>query len=1057
MNRIIAIALFAILPLISFAQEEQEYTYEYIYKKDGTVMALPVELISRIDTVAGSVLKIYISDDTIINLSSRRIEKISFEEPEAPTLVSFGFKKKLNDQLPESKSKNGNKDVLEFNLPGIGKSLIPTYYIDSPAAHAYIDGQYVRSKITRVRFDGEQKLTIAYDGYEKLTNKLISPAVWSEEEWSVPVVDIPLTESMLSTNAPSNQGEDPGRMLDGNRDTYFHSTWGGGQYTPLPLDSCTYLDVTLNEAIKAFKFYYMGRGTTNYNPLAWNIYASNDGKNWKLFKQLTTADGLPTVSAYAEYTSDIIKLDGFYKYLRFEETAAEHKNYLVLSEFRLFSVANETGEPELIKPAELITPAKYAYRMEPFGKDFTLRVNWLTDSEETYVPKIYIDVDGGHDITDKTTFRHASFRIDGGGVFDDMEDSVWIRGRGNSSWGQSKKPYRLKFDEKVGPFGLTKGKSWVLLANAQSGSLLTNVFGHKIGRMVGTAGAMHTIPVDLYLNGSYKGNYNFIEKTGLSNNNIDIDELTGMMLELDEYYDEPYKFKSSPYNLPVVVKDPDLNEQPFVQRADFYFTQFKSTFNDFCAAVDGKKNYEDLIDIDAFCKYLLVNDLILNYEITHPKSSFLYKDHLSYSDSKIVFGPIWDLDWSYGYEDGSDYFKRSATVDLFRKNWTGSVFYKAVLNSSDKVKKHYYKVLTDFAEDYEELYQYIQDYYDFARESFQSNSELWEGGGGWGWGWGWGGSSGFDYEQQIKDMKTWFDSRVKYLLSSTKKYDLSDYVTSTLGDADNDGRVTAADIVQIACYMAGDEKAEFLFDQADADNDDEIGTADMQEVAELAMKPSVVPVLPTWRMAFSDLIISSYEFEVVEGQPSEAPITLSYLEGGSALDDDYVALQFDVILPTGLKILGAESETHTAIVSQPTQLDDQTVRQSVVLYSSSLTPFQLRSVVANLQVLAEEMLPSESQHIDLTNIRVVTPSCDIYRLNSVQIPFSQVTGINTIYAQYSIRGGETLQIEAAHPSNIKVYTPDGILFRTINAEQGKTQVNLPNGIYIVDGKKILIK
>ena len=112
--------------------------------------------------------------------------------------------------------------------------------------------------------------------------------------------------------------------------------------------------------------------------------------------------------------------------------------------------------------------------MRPYGRDVSVNVEWPTDTAR--VPAIYIYTENGEFPADKETYLKAAIRIDGAGVFPDFNDSVNIRGRGNSSWaGQyGKSPYRLKFDDSKKPFGLTKGKSWVLLANKQTGSMLSN-------------------------------------------------------------------------------------------------------------------------------------------------------------------------------------------------------------------------------------------------------------------------------------------------------------------------------------------------------------------------------------------------------------------------------------------------------------------------------------------------------------------------------------------------------------------------------------------------------
>ena len=402
--------------------------------------------------------------------------------------------------------------------------------------------------------------------------------------------------------------------------------------------------------------------------------------------------------------------------------------------------------------------------MRPYGLDYTVSVSFLTD-DAFEVPRIEIDVDGGRDINSRSTWRHASFRLYGNGVYEDMEDSIWIKGRGNSSWSWPKKPYRLKFNEKVKPFGLTKGKSWVLLSNYQTNSMMTNAIGMKAARLVGTAGANHIIPVDLYLNGNYRGSYNFTEKIGTGNNSVDIDEENGVLLELDQYYDESYKFYSDVYYLPVNVKDPDLNEEPFKATASERMKAIKNDFNALCNALVNQTGYECLMDVDAFARFLMVNDLILNLELGHPKSTYLYNEHVGEVESKWVFGPVWDLDWGYGYENHHNYYQGGSTTSLFSKDTSfgnGTRFFRALLQNSVATRKAYYRVWYYFMQDsYQELIDYIQDYFDYADPSFQNNAELWRG-------------DGYYYAFYLEDIRNWLDKRTTWIMNNIEVFDLSE-------------------------------------------------------------------------------------------------------------------------------------------------------------------------------------------------------------------------------------------------------------------------------------------
>ena len=99
-------------------------------------------------------------------------------------------------------------------------------------------------------------------------------------------------------------------------------------------------------------------------------------------------------------------------------------------------------------------------------------------------------------------------------------------------------------------------------------------------------------------------------------------------------------------------------------------------FNDFMRRLKNGDDINTLVDIDMLARYLLVNELIANYELQHPKSTYLYKEAIGSADSKFIFGPVWDLDWAYGYETNRQYCTTDATADYYNTkfNMSGKQF-----------------------------------------------------------------------------------------------------------------------------------------------------------------------------------------------------------------------------------------------------------------------------------------------------------------------------------------------------------------------------------------------
>ena len=146
------------------------------------------------------------------------------------------------------------------------------------------------------------------------------------------------------------------------------------------------------------------------------------------------------------------------------------------------------------------------------------------------LPVVYIDTEGGQEITSKDYYIDATIKLQGNDQYSDSkvlyEGATEIRGRGNSTWGQPKKPYRLKLDKKTDAFGMGKSKHWVLLANYMDESLMRNTLAYNLSGSMGME-QMSTVWVDVILNGKYVGNYQFCENIRTDDTRVDIFDWEG--------------------------------------------------------------------------------------------------------------------------------------------------------------------------------------------------------------------------------------------------------------------------------------------------------------------------------------------------------------------------------------------------------------------------------------------------------------------------------------------------------------------------------------------------
>lgn len=295
-------------------------------------------------------------------------------------------------------------------------------------------------------------------------------------------------------------------------------------------------------------------------------------------------------------------------------------------------------------------------------------------------------------------------------------EKVNIKGRGNSTWTYPKKPYAIKLDKKAAVLGMPKHKRWCLLANWMDRTILRNDVAFEIGhRMTGFDWTPHGEYVDVVFNGKLTGNYYLCEQIKIDNNRVDIEEMEstdiddesitgGYLVELDSYFDEVNKFKTIYKELPVNIKEPDEDVLGSEQ-----LNYIKNYFNDLESILYGDADGDvfDMIDINSFIDWWIVEELTMCYEPKWPKSSYMYKDR----GGKLFAGPLWDFD--YGTFRGSSVWinKEAIYYDALFKNDTFVA----------KVKERWEEVKASLST----LPDYIDAKYLSIKESAEINGKLW--------------------------------------------------------------------------------------------------------------------------------------------------------------------------------------------------------------------------------------------------------------------------------------------------------------------------------------------
>ena len=279
------------------------------------------------------------------------------------------------------------------------------------------------------------------------------------------------------------------------------------------------------------------------------------------------------------------------------------------------------------------------------------------------LPIVYVNTENNAEIPDQTTQVKMTLYIDS--VVADYPSlgsaqapiAGTIKGRGNWTWnGFDKKPYKIKFDVKHKVLGMPNNRHWCLMAHADDNlGFLRAYAGFRISKALQMRWTPRTRPVELVLNGQYKGLYFLTEHVRIASNRVKIkeqadnesraDSITGgWLVEIDNYQTENNieLDEGNGQHVMISLREPDELTNP--QRT--YIVNQMNALNNALYG-NSASTLQQLLDLDEAAKFYLVQEIMEDCESYHG-SCFLYKDRdtLGVAD-KWKFGPVWDFGNAY--------------------------------------------------------------------------------------------------------------------------------------------------------------------------------------------------------------------------------------------------------------------------------------------------------------------------------------------------------------------------------------------------------------------------
>ena len=376
---------------------------------------------------------------------------------------------------------------------------------------------------------------------------------------------------------------------------------------------------------------------------------------------------------------------------------------------------------------------------------------------------------------------NCTITIINNGTIENFETAE-IKVRGMSSSFAPKKPYRIKFSSKQKILNIKgKEKKWVLLANYYDRSLLRNALAFKISELMNFSFTPRCQPVDVILNGNFRGNYFICDKIDvISKNRLQIEELQitdnsfpnitgGYFLQIDARAGFGWGRPADQVENFIFVTDKGIRGQIVLPKKDELTKEqenyIKEKLNQFEDEI--YNGTLDSIDLESYSKFFLVEEFCADPDHVY-SSLYFTKDR---NDDKFRFGPVWDFDlaldndrrliptnekpeFSFNYGSSSGTFRdlvktllaNREAIEYIYDTWTNLC--NSVLNET---------VLVDFLEE-KKLY---------LKESSELNFLKWDHyveEGRWGRGWGFGfGRNGEDFETSVEVLKDYVHKRFESL------------------------------------------------------------------------------------------------------------------------------------------------------------------------------------------------------------------------------------------------------------------------------------------------------
>lgn len=324
-------------------------------------------------------------------------------------------------------------------------------------------------------------------------------------------------------------------------------------------------------------------------------------------------------------------------------------------------------------------------------KNYFFKINNRPDMSLTFcqsanVATLYIDTATGSMTrihNDKDYEEPSSLTlISSDGKVSYSDKNCYLKGRGNSTWGQDKKTYSLKLSSATSLLGMTPSTDWVLLANAFDSTNLRNKIVYDFSAETSPVWTPSCEYADVYLNGSYNGLYLISERIEADSEHLDIAISDGAFLckadHSDRWDSMRHPFKSS-LGRSIEITGPKELTPNAEKRIHHLVNEMESTF----LSTASGHTFSN-IDLDSWVYKYLIDEVSGNGDADLASSYFYYENGSFYA------GPVWDYDNSFG-----NTISNENPIAFTAKNYHKAPYYRSPYYASLYNNKLFYNRMVE--------------------------------------------------------------------------------------------------------------------------------------------------------------------------------------------------------------------------------------------------------------------------------------------------------------------------------------------------------------------------